>query len=85
MLKNRPFYSKQPPGFGFLGKTPLQCFYQIIPLFDDAVLDLKNFLPLAALLFFQLLYFLLDVMLFVKKDGEPGLPLQDFNLLLGVF
>ena len=62
----------------------LQRFYQGIALFDDAVFDLKNLLPLSALLFFQLLYLLLNIMLLIEIGGKPGLALKYLYLILSV-
>ncbi|MDP3662847.1 MAG: hypothetical protein U1D41_04370 [Nitrosomonas sp.] len=48
-------------------------------------MPLKNFLPLASLLFFQFLDLLLDFMLFIEISRKPGLPLLNFDLLFGIF
>ncbi len=65
------------PGYReqLIGRGLLQPFYQGIALFNNAVFHLKNFLPLASLLFFQFLDLLLDFMLFVEISRKPGLPL----------
>ena len=71
-------------GFGALGEPLLQRFDQRVPLLHDLVLDLEDLLPLAALLAFQLLHLLLNLVLLVERRGLPRLAAQRLDLLLGV-
>lgn len=78
-----PANSKEMTGPGALGQPLFQRFNKCISLFHDLVLDLEDFLPLAALLLFQFLYLLLNFMLLFERNRLARLPPQHLDLRLG--
>jgi hypothetical protein len=82
--RHLPPNRKEYLGLGPLSEPTLKLLDKRIPFGHNFVLNLEDFLALAALLLFETADFFLNLLLFVQGRGLAGLAVQNLKLFLGI-